>query len=69
MRLGSCVAVAVVEASSCSSDSTPSLGTSYVGAALKKKKLKKKMKEQGKCGTIIQDLTDINVVNLLFTTD
>ena len=27
-RLGSCVAVAVVEAGSCSSDSTPSLGTS-----------------------------------------
>ena len=28
MQLGSCVAVAVVEAGSCSSDSTPSLGAS-----------------------------------------
>ena len=28
MRLGSCVALAVAQASSCSSDSTPSLGTS-----------------------------------------
>ena len=40
MWLGSCVAVAVVEASGYSSDSTPSLGTSpyATGVALKRKK-------------------------------
>ena len=39
-RLGSCVAVAVVQAGICSSDWTPSLGTSIcAGAALKSKKL------------------------------
>ena len=43
MRLGSHVAVAVAKASSCSLDSTPSLGTSIcVGVALKRKKKKKK---------------------------
>ena len=42
MRLGSGVAVAVPQAGSCSSDSTPSLGTSIChGAALKSKKRKK----------------------------
>ena len=36
---GSCIAVAVAQAGRCSSDSTPSLGTSYApGSALKKKK-------------------------------
>ena len=42
-RLRSGVAVAVAEASSCSSDLTPSLGTSIAqGAALKRQKKKKK---------------------------
>ena len=46
-HLRSCIAVAVVRASSGSSDSTPSLGTSYaVNAALKKKKKKKRKKER-----------------------
>ena len=46
MWLGSCVAVAVVWASSCSSNWTPSLGTSYpVSAALKRQKKKKKKKK------------------------
>ena len=47
MWLGSHVAVAVVEAISCSSDSTPSLGTLYaLGVALKKTKKKKKERER-----------------------
>jgi len=38
MRLGSCVAVAVVQAGGCSSHSTPSLGTSIcIDVALKTK--------------------------------
>ena len=41
MRLGSSVAVAVTQASSYSSDWTPSLGTS-IGAALKRKRNYKK---------------------------
>ena len=41
MRLGSCIAVAVVKASGYSSDLTPSLGTSYAAdVALKKKRAK-----------------------------
>ena len=47
MQLGSRIAVAVVYASSCSSDVTPSLGTSYatfLGVALKRKKKKKDKK-------------------------
>ena len=41
--LGSDIAVAVAEASNCSSDLTPSLGTSIcLSAALKSKKKKKK---------------------------
>ena len=44
-QLGSCVAVAVVQAGSCSSDQTPGLGTPYaVGAALKRQKTKTKTK-------------------------
>ena len=44
MQLGSGVAVAVAQAISCSSDETPSLGTSIclLGAAIKRKKKKKK---------------------------
>ena len=41
MWLGSCVALAVVQAGICISDLTPSLGT---GVALKSKKKKKKKK-------------------------
>jgi len=42
MWLGSCIAVAVVQVGSCSSDSTPSLEPPYdKGAALKRKKEKK----------------------------
>ena len=45
MPFGSQVAVAVLQASSCSSYSAPSLGTSYAaGAALKRQKKKKKKK-------------------------
>ena len=43
MRLGSCVAVAMVQAGSCSSDWTPSLGTFI---HLKKKKKKKKERNE-----------------------
>ena len=47
MRLGSHVAVAVAYAGSCSSDSTPSLGTSICpgGGPKKEKKKKEKKKE------------------------
>ena len=45
-RLGSCVAVAVVKASSCSSDSTPSLGTSICCRYGPKKQKKKQMKNK-----------------------
>ena len=41
MQLGSCVAVAVVEAGSCSSDSAPSLGASTCCGYGPKKKKKK----------------------------
>jgi len=41
MRLGSSVAVAVVQAGSCSSDSTPSLGTSICCGCGPEKKKKK----------------------------
>ena len=45
--LGSGLAVAVMQAGSCSSDSTPSLGTSYAAsAALKRKKKRKKRKNE-----------------------
>ena len=43
MWLGSCVALAVVQAGICISDLTPSLGT---GVALKSKKKKKKKKKK-----------------------
>ena len=46
MRLGSHVAVAVVEACSCSSDLTPSLGTSICLRFSLKKTKKKKRKER-----------------------
>ena len=45
MQLGSHVAVAVVKASSCSSDSTPSLGTSMCYGCGPKKQKKKKIKK------------------------
>ena len=49
MWLGSCVVVAVVQASSYSSDSTPSLGTSIcLGCSPKKKKKKKNPSHLGK---------------------
>ena len=50
MWLRSGTAVAVVEAGSCSCDSTPSLGTSicHIGNPKKKKKKKKKRKERKK---------------------
>ena len=45
MRLGSGIVVAVVQAGSCSSYSTPSLGTSHAtDVAIKKKKKKKRKK-------------------------
>ena len=43
MRLGSCVAVAVVWAGSCSSDLTPGLGTSICREYGPKKQKKKKI--------------------------
>ena len=46
MRLGSCVAVAVVEAGSCSSDLTPSLGTSTCCRCGPERKKKEKEKEK-----------------------
>ena len=49
MWLGSCVAVAVAQGSSCSSDSTPSLGTS-ICCRCGPKKTKEKKKEQRKEG-------------------
>ena len=42
LQLGSCMAVAVVEAGSCSSDSTPTLGTSMCNGYSPKKTKKKK---------------------------
>ena len=45
MQLGSHIAVAVVETSSCSSDSTPSLGTSICSRCGPKKQKKKKKKK------------------------
>ena len=46
MPLGSCIAVAEVQAGSCSSDSTPSLGTSmHCRCSCKKPKKKKKRKQ------------------------
>ena len=49
MQLGSCIAVAVVEAGSYSFDSAPSVGTSICsGCSLKKKKKRKKKKEKGR---------------------
>ena len=51
VQLGSRVAVAVVYASSCSSNSTPSLGTSICrgyGPEMKKKKKKEKKEKKGK---------------------
>ena len=54
-RLRFHVAVAVVEAGSCSSDSTPSLGTSIsAGAALKSKR--KKMEKGTLNGQIVKKL-------------
>ena len=49
MWLRSYIAVAVVQAGSCSSDSIPSLGTSYdIGAALKSEKKKEGRKKERK---------------------
>ena len=47
MQLRSCVAVAMAVTSSCSSDSTPSLGT-YICLECDSKKIKKKKKEMSK---------------------
>ena len=47
MQLGTCVAVAVVEAGSYSSHSTPSLGTSICHGCGPKKKKKKKNQNLG----------------------
>ena len=64
IRLGSCVAVAVVSAGSCSSNSALSLGTSMyaAGAGLKKQKKPKKKKSLGKCRSnhkiLLQTLSD-----------
>ena len=54
MCLGSCIAVAVVQASSYNSDSTPSLEPPYAaGVALEKgKKTKKKKKKANKKGIL-----------------
>ena len=55
MRLGSHVAVAVAYAGSCSSDSTPSLGTSICpGCGPKKEKKKKKRKRKVNCKSKIK---------------
>jgi len=51
MRLGSCIAVAVVWAGSCSSDSTPSLGTSICFGCGPKKRTKKKEKKRHRKGS------------------
>ena len=48
MRLGSCIAVAVAQAGSCSSNSTPSLGTSICHQCSPKTKTKKKKKKKKK---------------------
>ena len=48
MWLGSCVAVAVVLACSCSSDSTPSLGTSICHGCGRRKDKKDKNKKEKK---------------------
>ena len=66
MQLGSHVTVAVVEASSCSSNSTPSLETSIcLGCGPKKKEGKKKKKSkmttQRKAENIFKSYTDIGL--------
>ena len=48
MRLGSRIAMAVVQASGCSSNSTPSLGISMCHRSSPKKKKEKKKKEKKK---------------------
>ena len=47
-QFGSYVAVAVVEAGSCSFDSAPSVGTSICSGCSLKKKKKRKKKEKGR---------------------
>ena len=59
MCLGSSAAVAVTEASSYSSDSTPSLGTSMCCRCSHKKKEKKKTKNQGKPKCYL-DIIEVN---------
>ena len=54
MRLGSCVAVALASAGSCSSHSTPNLGTStWLGSSARKgKKTKNKNKQNKNLGVL-----------------
>ena len=65
MRLGSCIAVAVVYAGSCSSDSIPSLGTSTC-CTCGPKKQKKKEKRKKSCWGVpvvvqwVKNLTSIH---------
>ena len=51
MRLGSCIALTVVEAGSCSSYLTPSQGTSICRGCSPKSKKKKKKKKKKKIKT------------------
>ena len=72
MQLGSCIAVAVVQAGSCSSDLTPSLGTSigHGYGPKKKKKKKKKRKEKNHvclqvfCYSIASTLISVQIFSL-----
>ena len=62
-RLGSSVAVAVAQAGSCSSKSTPSLGPPYTeGTSLKSKKTKTKNKTSGRKYTKHQQYINTEVV-------
>ena len=54
MWLGSHVAGAVMEASSCSSDSTPSLGTSSCLGNSPKKKKRERLRKEYECGPLSQ---------------
>ena len=66
MRLGSCVAVAVVYTSGCSSDWTPSLGTSICygyspkKTKRKKKERKKEKKKVGRLGVATAAITNLS---------
>ena len=60
MRLGSCVAVAVVQASSCSSDPTPSLRTS-IHCSCCHKKTKKTKQNKYRLKTVFKHLAEIQI--------